>query len=100
MRYELISMEQIPLGGAAVSFVVKRAAIAGLVMERGLDGLLVERGFDGPTSIIDALTFAMGRGSGPEATFVLPPCDQYWPENFPDLIDLRQPDKEQDSGSC
>lgn len=89
MRYELVTTDQIPPGGAAVAFMVRHGAIAGLVVERQQDGLMVERQFDGETSIIDALTYAMGKGVGPNSTLVIPPCDNCWPESFPDLVDMR-----------
>lgn len=90
MRYELVTVEQIPVGSAAVAFMVKHGEIAGLVVERHNDGLLVEREFEGQSSIIDALTYAIGRGFDSHSTLVIPPCDNCWPDAFPDLIDMRE----------
>lgn len=90
MRYELISLEQLPVGRKAALLTMVNGDLHGCVVEQRPDGRLCRREISYEIgSIIRAFAQVMSRDRSDDTTFVVLADGAYWPSIFPAIADRR-----------
>lgn len=90
MRYELISLEQLPAGRKAALLMIINGDLHGCVVELRTDGRLCRREISYETgSIIRAFAQVVSGDHSEDATFVVLADGAYWPAIFPAITDRR-----------